>query len=141
MCTPMFFAALLTLARTWKQPRWPSTDEWVKTLCIFHMHSGKLAIKRNSFESVPMRWMNLEPIIRSEGSQKEKDKHIYIESGKTAQMNLSAGQQWRQISGEWACGRGVGWEELRVYLRSRCIAMHGVGRQVEICCVMQGAQN
>ena len=78
----MFTAALFTRARTWKQPRRPSTDEWIKKLwyiCTVEYYS---AIKRNAFESVLMRWMNLEPIIQSEVSQKEKDKyhilmHIY----------------------------------------------------------------
>ena len=58
------------------------------------------AIKRNTFESVLMKWMNLEPIIQSEVSQKEKDKyhiltHIYMESGKMVLKNLFSGQQWR----------------------------------------------
>ena len=56
-------------------------------------------IKRNAFESVLMRWMNLEPIIQSEVSQKEKDKYciltnIYMESRKMIRKNLFAGQQW-----------------------------------------------
>ena len=71
----MFTAALLTIVRTRKQPRCPSTDEWIKKLwyiCTMEYYS---AIKRNRFESVLMRWMNLEPIILSEGSQKEKEKY------------------------------------------------------------------
>ena len=73
----MFIAALFTIARTWKPPRSPSTDEQVS--CGIYTHS---AIKRNAFESVLMRWMNLEPIRQREVSQKEKDKyhiltHIY----------------------------------------------------------------
>ena len=81
-CTPMFTAALLTTARTWKQPRCPSTDEWIKKLWYIYTMEYYSAIKRNTFESVPMRWMNLEPIIQSEVSQKEKEKyrllmHIY----------------------------------------------------------------
>ena len=78
----MFTAALLTTARTWKQPRCPSTDEWIKKLWYIYTMEYYSAIKRNTFESVPMRWMNLEPIIQSEVSQKEKEKyrllmHIY----------------------------------------------------------------
>ena len=75
-CIPLFTAALFTIARTWKQPRYPSTDEWIKKL--WHIHTMKYysAIKGNAFESVLMRWMNLEPIIQSEESQKEKDKYI-----------------------------------------------------------------
>ena len=74
----MFIAALFTIARTWKQPRRPSTDEWIKKLwyiCTVEYYS---AIKRNAFESVLMRWMNLEPIIQSEVSQKKKDKYYIL---------------------------------------------------------------
>ena len=54
--------------------RCPSTDEWIKSQYIYMMEYYS-AIKRNAFESVLMRWMNLEPIIQSKGSQKEKDKY------------------------------------------------------------------
>ena len=73
-CTPMFTVALFTIARTWKQPRCPSTDEWIKKLWYIYAMECYLAIKRNTFESVLM-WMNLEPIIQSEVSQKKKNKH------------------------------------------------------------------
>ena len=70
-CIPLFIAALFAIARTWKQPRRPSTDEWVKKLwymCAMEYYS---AIKRNTFESVLMRWMNLEPTSHSEVRKKE----------------------------------------------------------------------
>ena len=78
----MLIAALFTIARTWKQPRCPSTDEWIKKLWYIYTVEYYSAIKRNTFESVLTRWINLEPIIQSEVSQKEKDKckiliHIY----------------------------------------------------------------
>ena len=78
----MFIAALFTIARTWKQLRYPSTDEWTRKLWNIYTMEYYSAIKRNTFELVLMRWMNLEPIIQSEISQKEKDKncipmHIY----------------------------------------------------------------
>ena len=78
----MFIAALFTIARTWKQPRCPSTDEWIKKLRYIYTMEYYSAIKRNAFESVLMRWMNLEPIIQSEVSQNEKAKyhilmHVY----------------------------------------------------------------
>ena len=81
-CIPLFIAALFTIAQTWKQPRCPSTDEWVKKLWYIYTMKYYSAIKTNTFESVLMRWMNLEPIIQSEVSQKEKDNnriltHIY----------------------------------------------------------------
>ena len=78
----MFIAALFTIARTWKQPRCPSADKWIRKLWYIYTRDHYLAIKKNPLESVLMRWMNLEPIIQSEVSQKEKDKcrtlmHIY----------------------------------------------------------------
>ena len=74
----MFIAALFIIARTWKQPRCPSTDEWIKKLWYIFTMECYLAIKRNTFESVLMRWMNLEPIIQGEVSQKEKDKYCIL---------------------------------------------------------------
>ena len=74
-CTPMFTAALFTVARTWKQLRCPSIDEWIKKLLYIHTMDYYSAIKRNAFESVLKRCLNLEPIIQSEVSQKEKGKY------------------------------------------------------------------
>ena len=82
MCTPMLIVALFTIARTWKQPRCPSADEWVRKLwyiCTMEYYS---AITKSTLESVLMRWMKLEPIIQSEVSQEEKHQysiltHIY----------------------------------------------------------------
>ena len=62
-CTPMSTMALFTIPRTWKQPRCPSTDECIKKLWYIFRTEYYSAIKRNAFESVLMRWMNLEPII------------------------------------------------------------------------------
>ena len=78
----MFIAALFTVAGTWKQPRCPSTNEWIKKLWYVYTMEYCSAIKRNTFESVLMRWMNLQPITQSGVSQKEKNKyhtltHIY----------------------------------------------------------------
>ena len=72
MCTPVFIAALFIIARTWKQPRCPSTDEWIRKLWYIYTMEYYSAIKNNTFEPVLMRWMKLEPIIQSEVSQKEK---------------------------------------------------------------------
>ena len=71
----MFIAALFTIARTWKQPRCPSTDEWIKRSWYINTMDYYSAIKRNTFESILRSWMNLEPMIQSEVSQKEKDKY------------------------------------------------------------------
>ena len=68
----MFTAALFMIARTWKQPRCPLTDEWIKKLWYIHTMEYYSAIKRKAFESGLMRWMNLEPIIQSEVSQKRE---------------------------------------------------------------------
>ena len=68
----------LSSSRTWKQPRCPSTDEWIKKLWYIHTMEYYSAIKRNAFESVLMRWMNLEPIIQSKVSQREKDKYCIL---------------------------------------------------------------
>ena len=81
-CTPMFIAALFTIDRTWKQPRCPSADEWIRKQWHIYTMEYYSAIKKNASESVLMRWMKLEPIIQSEVSQKEKHQysilmHIY----------------------------------------------------------------
>ena len=68
----MFTAALFTIARTWKQPRCPSTDEWIKKLWYTYTMDYYSVIKRNTFKSVLVRQINLEPIAQSEVSQKEK---------------------------------------------------------------------
>ena len=77
-CVPLFIAALFTIARTWKQHRCPSTDDWVKKLRYIYTVEYYSAIKRNAFESVLMRWMNLEPITQSEMSQNEEDKYCIL---------------------------------------------------------------
>ena len=78
----MFIAALFIIARTWKQPTCPSADEWIRKLWYIYAMESYSAIKKNTFESVLMRWMKLELIIQSEVSQKEKHQysilpHIY----------------------------------------------------------------
>ena len=77
-CIPLFIAALFTIARTRTRPRCLWTDEWIKKLWYVYTMEYYSANKRNAFESVLMRWMNLEPIIQSEVSQKEKDKISYF---------------------------------------------------------------
>ena len=87
-CTPMFIEALLTLAKTWKQPGCPSTDEWIKKTWyryIMEYYSAMNRIKTGSFVVI---WLKLESVIQSRVSQKEKNKyhiltHIYgiLENG------------------------------------------------------------
>ena len=62
-CIPMFIAALFIIARTWKQPRCPSADEWIRKQWYIYTMEYYSAIKKNTVESVLMRWMKLEPII------------------------------------------------------------------------------
>ena len=79
-CTPILITALFIIAKTWKQPRCPSADEWIRK--PWYTMDNYSAIRKNSFESVLMRWMKLEPMIQSEVSQKDKEHysiltHIY----------------------------------------------------------------
>ena len=81
-CTTVFITALFTIARTWKRPRCPSADQWIRKLWYIYTMEYYSSIKKNTFESVLMRWMKLEPIIQREVSQEEKHQysiltHIY----------------------------------------------------------------
>ena len=78
----MFISALFIITRASKQPRCPTADEWTRKLWYIYIMEYYSAIKKNTFASVLMRWMKLDPIIQSEASQKEKHqysmpKHIY----------------------------------------------------------------
>ena len=73
-CTTMFIAALFTIARTWKRPKCASTDEWIKKTWHIYTMEYYSAIKRNETELSVVRWMDLESVIQSEASQKEKKK-------------------------------------------------------------------
>ena len=80
---PLFIAALFTIARTWKRPRCPSTDEWLKKLWDIYTMEYYSAIKRNSFESVLVRRMKVETVTQSTVIQKGKNIFcIYMESRK-----------------------------------------------------------
>ena len=68
MWTPVFITALFTIVRTWKQPRCPEADKWIRKLWYIYTMEYYSAIKKNTFESVLMRWMKLEPIVQSEVS-------------------------------------------------------------------------
>ena len=77
-CTTMFIAALFTKARTWKQPKCPSTDEWIKKMWHIYTMEYYSAIKRNKIELFVVRWMDLDSVIQSEVSQKEKNKYLML---------------------------------------------------------------
>ena len=97
-CTTMFIAALFTIAPSWKQPKCPLTDKWVKKMWYVDTVEYYSAIKRNEIELFVVRWLDLESVIQSEVSQKEKNKyrmlmHIYGIKKKKVLMNLVSGQE------------------------------------------------
>ena len=77
-CTTMFIAALVTIARTWKQPKCLWTDEWIKMMRHIYTVEYYSAIKRNEIESFVETWMDLVSVIQSEVSQKEKNKYCML---------------------------------------------------------------
>ena len=77
-CTTMFIAALFTIARTRKQPKCPSTDEWIMKMRHIYKMEYYSAIKRDKIELCVVRWMDLETVIQSEVSQKEKNKYCML---------------------------------------------------------------
>jgi hypothetical protein len=74
-CTPMFIAALFTTAKLWKQPRCPTTDEWIKKMWYLHTMEFYSAMKKNEILSFAGKWMELENIILSKVSQAQKTKN------------------------------------------------------------------
>ena len=74
----MFIAALFTIARTWKQPKYPSTEEWIKKMWYIYTMEYYSVIKRNETGSFVETWMDLESVIQSEVSQKEKNKYSVL---------------------------------------------------------------
>ena len=74
----MFITTLFTIARTWNQPRCPSADEWIRKLWYICTMEHYSVIKKNTFESVLMRRMKLEPLMQSEVSQKEKHQYSIL---------------------------------------------------------------
>ena len=131
----MFTAVLFTRARSWMQPRCPSTDEWIKKLWYKYMIVYYSAIKRNEFESVLVSWMNLMPVTHSDVSQKEKNKYgiltqIYgIQKNGTDEPICRAGIEDSVTENRLVDTVGkerVGWREQRGNINS--------------CCITQGAQ-
>ena len=74
-CTPMFIAALFTIARSWKQTKCPSTDEWIKKMWYMYAMEYYSAIERNEIRSFVEMWMDVETVIQREVSLKEKNKY------------------------------------------------------------------
>jgi len=78
----MFIATLFTIAKTWKQPTCPLTDDWIRKMWYIYTMEYYSAIKKNKIMPFAVTWMELETLMLSEVSQKEKDKyHISLISG------------------------------------------------------------
>ena len=74
----MFIAALLTIAKTWKQPKCPSTDDWIMKVWYIYTMEYYSVITKNEIMPFEATWMERETLILSEVSQKEKDKYHMI---------------------------------------------------------------
>ena len=119
---PQWSSQHFIIARTWKQSRCPSADEWIRKLWYIYTMEYYSAIKKNSFESVLMRWMKLEPIIQSEVSQKNKEQysilmHMYgiLKDGNNDPV-CETGKDVKNRCIEQSfghCGRRRGWDNLR----------------------------
>ena len=105
----MFIAALFIIARTWKQRRCPSADEWIRKLWYIYTMEYYSPIKKNTFESELMRWLKLEPIIQSEVSQKEKDQYSILTARTDKKAILS--DQCKEIE------KTIEWERLEISSR------------------------
>ena len=128
-CTTMFIAALFTIARTWKQPKWPWTDKWIKKMWHIYTMEYYSAIKRNETELFVVRWMELESIIQSEVSQKEKNKysmltHIYGILKKKKKGYEEPRGSWASLVAQW----------LRVCLPIQGIWVRALVREDPTCC-------
>ena len=118
----MFFAALFTLARSWKQPKCPLTDEWIQKMWYIYTMEYYSAIKRNEIGSFVEMWMDLETVIQNEVSQKEKNKYCIlthicgIQKNRTdepvckaaIETQLQRTNVWTPRGGQW----GWWWDEL-----------------------------
>ena len=126
-CTPMFITALFTIARTWKQPRCPLADEWIRKLWHTYTMEYYSAVKKNAFESVLVKWMKLESII--EWSKLERKTPIqYIntyvwnfkngnddpicKTAKETQRTEIYTKRYKEHT-FGLCGRRRGWDDLR----------------------------
>ena len=118
-CTLMFTEVIFTIARTWKQPKCPSTDEWIKK--TWYIYSGILLSHKKDWNWVICSDMDGPRVCHTEWSKSEREKYhilkcIYMESRKMVLMNLLAGQEYKHRHREWTCGHSRGrrgWAKLR----------------------------
>ena len=113
----MFIAALFTVAKTWKQPKCLSTDDWIRKMWYIYTVEFYPAIKKNDIMPFAATWMELETLVLSQVYQKEKDKyhmlsHIWYLIY-TAQMNCSTETKIMDLENRlvvpWGKGEVVGW--------------------------------
>ena len=108
----MFIAALFTIARSWKQPKCLSPDKWIKKMWYIYTMEYYSAIKRNEIGSFVETWMDLETVIQSEVSQKEKNKYRILTHISGTQKNGTierfAGQKLRHKHREQTYGHQGG---------------------------------
>ena len=122
ICTPVFIAALFTIARSWKQPKCPSTEEWIKKMWYIYIMEYYSAIKSNEIGSFVETWMDLETVIQSKVRNRKTNivyLPIYVESRKMVQMTGLQGRN-RDTDVENKCmdtkggkegvGGGMNWE-------------------------------
>ena len=120
MCTPMFIAALFTIAKTWKQPKCPSTDEWIKKMWYIYTMEYYSGIKKNERMPFEATWMQLEDIMLSEISQTDKYYMIsliyeILKIQQTGEYNKKAADSQIQRTNQWLpVGRGRGEGQDRV---------------------------
>ena len=105
-CTPMFLAAMSTIAKLWKEPRCPSKDEWIKKMWSMYTMEYSSAIRNDKYPPFASTWIELEGIMLSEVSQSEKDKH-YMVSFIWGIQKIVKGikQKGEKMSGKYQVGR------------------------------------
>ena len=77
-CTPMFIATMTTIAKLWKEPRCPSTDEWIKKIWYIYTMEYYASIRKDEYPTFVSTWMGLEEIMRSEISQAERANYLMV---------------------------------------------------------------
>ena len=122
---------MFIIARTWKQPRCPSADEWIRKLWYIHTMEYYPAIKKNTFESVLIRWMKLEPIIQNDISQKEKHQYsILMHISEKAMAPHSSTLAWE-----------IPWVEEPGRLQSMGLRRAGHNFHFSLSCIGEGNGN